>query len=653
MVGMLGLSLFGSVGVAAAPSSLQASTSKSRGATAAGHAFSVPAGWTKTRRGSAVILAAPEKNSWVAMVDVDANNADAAIRKAWANYRGGTRPELLTTLPVANQNGWRDTRSYTYATPAGAGRQLTARAMRHGRRWAVRIDDLADSISSSRSADLRAIRDAFVPAGYSRETFAGRRALPLTSARVAALTDFLEASRKALEIPGIALGIVQNGRTVFSGGFGVRELGKPDPMNADTLFLIASNTKPLTTLMLAKLVEEGKFGWDKPVVEVLPQFKLADSDATRRVQIKHLLCACTGLPYRNLDWEFAPPNSPATLALDILSRMQPSAAFGTTYSYSNPIAAAGGLVGGHAAFPSRELGQAYDDAMASRVFGPLGMTRTTFDFDQARRGNYARSYGVTPAGDLALVDSAREKQMHAVRATGGAWSSVNDLLAYVRMELAGGLLPDGLRYISEAVLKARAAPQVSTGNAAWYGMGLDTSVASGTSLMFHGGRLYGFRGDTIWLPEHGVGVVILMNSSTGNVLMEAFPRKLLEVLFDGELEADSMVAAAVAADREQRAASRRSLRYPVDDAHAAMLAPRYTNEHLGELRVRRSDSQVIFDLQPWSAPVGYRTNPDGAVAFVAMVPSSPFPFIAGKSGERRTLTIRDAQNAYVFTEAAN
>ena len=179
--------------------------------------------------------------------------------------------------------------------------------------------------------------------------------------------------------------------------------------------------------------------------------------------------------------------------------------------------------------------------------------------------------------------------MHAVRPTGGAWSNVNDLLAYVRLELAGGLLDNGRRYISESALKARWAPQIGTGRHSWYGMGLETSVASGTPLLFHGGRLYGQRGDMIWLPEHDVGAVILMNSSTGNVLMEAFPRKLLEVLFDGRPEADSMVAAAAAADREQRSALRRSLRFPADRDHVAMLAPRYRNEFLGELRVERSD----------------------------------------------------------------
>lgn len=482
------------------------------------------------------------------------------------------------------------------------------------------------------------------------ESFAGRKAHPLDAARLKVLTDFVDASRLALGVPGVSFGVVQDGKVLFAGGFGVRELGGTEPVDADTLYLVASNTKPLTTLMLAKLVEEGRLDWTTPVADLMPRFRAGDAETTRRIQVKHLLCACTGLPYRNLDWEFAPLDAPATLAFDILARMKPTGVFGQTYSYSNPIAAAGGYVGGHVAYPDLELGQAYDRTMAERVFTPLGMTRTTFDYDRAMRGNSARAHGVTPLGDLVQVDPARNRQMRAVRPTGGAWSNVNDLLAYVRMELADGRLPNGTRYISSASLKARSDAQVSTGPQSWYGMGLDTSVASGTTVRFHGGRLYGFRGDTVWLPEHGVGVVILANASTANVLMEAVPRKLMEVLFDGEPLAEGMITAAVAADRQRRETSRQSLRYPAAPEHAAALAPRYRNDMLGELEVETRDGQTVFAFAAWKTPVASRQTPEGQVAFVAMAPSPTFPFVVGKSGDRRTLTIREGRNDFVFVE---
>jgi len=640
-----------SIAAAVAAADEQTFTTDTPQVTAAGHSFIAPAGWAMTRGDRMIVLGAPEQGSQVALIDAEATGADAAIADAWKTYRNGAKPELLMSLPIANHGGWQDGRHDVYRTPANAARVLSARAMRHGRHWAVRIDDLANAVNGKRAAELRLIREEFVPAGYVRERFAGRKAHALDAERVEALKRFVENAAKTLNVPGVSIGIVQDGKTLFAGGFGVRDIGKPARVDADTLYLIASNTKPLTTLMLAKLVDEGKFDWETPVTELLPQFRLADAQTTRQVRVKHLLCACTGLPYRNLDWEFAPANAPATIALDILSRMQSTSAFGSIYQYSNPIAAAAGLVGGHVAYPRLELGAAYDRAMASRVFKPLGMKRTTFDFDRAMRGNYAPSHGVSSEGELALVESARDRKMHAMRATGGAWSNVDDLMAYLKVELSGGLRRDGRRYIASSALKARWAPQVKTGKDAWYGMGLDTEVSSGTPMMFHGGRLYGQRSNIVWWPEHGVGLVILMNASTGNVLMDAFPRKMLEVLFDGEPEADSMVAAAAAGEREQRKTWRRSVHIPALARHIAVLAPQYRNEWLGEIAVKKSGAQAIFDFGAWRAPVASREHPDGTVEFIVLTPSPPFPFVAGVSGAQRTLTIRDAQNEYVFVES--
>ncbi len=218
------------------------------------------------------------------------------------------------------------------------------------------------------------------------------------------------------------------------------------------------------------------------------------------------------------------------------------------------------------------------------------------------------------------------------------------------LELRGGLLSDGRRHISQSALRERWKSQISTGKNAWYGLGLDTDVSSGTPLLSHGGRLYGQRSNMVWLPEHNVGMVILMNSSTGNVLMDAFPRKLMEVLFDGQPEAESMVAAAAVGEREQRAAWRRDLNLPVPTGHAALLAPHYENDLLGKLRVENSGERISFAFGAWKAPMASRINANGSVEFVAAVPSPPPPFVAGKSRNRKTLTIRDAQNEYIFTE---
>jgi len=648
---LLGVFLACAAGPAAWAQTAAAPASGTPGQTPSGHGFVLPKDWTQTRRGDAVVLQAPEGGSWIALVEAEAGDAAQAVAQAWTAYAGRPPPPLRLAVPLANANGWVGGHHFLYRAPAGEPRQLSARALRSGGRWVVRIDDLAAAVAGKRQADLNLIGDSFVPAGHVRESFAGRKAQTLDAGKIEALKTFLERSRRSLEVPGLSIGVIQDGQVVYRGGFGVREHGKRAPVDADTLYLIASNTKSLTTLMLAKLVDEGRLRWDTPVAEALPGFELADADATAKMQIRHLVCACAGLPYRNLDWEFAPANSPASIVFDILARMRPTSAFGASYQYTNPPAAAAGYVGGHVAYPELELGAAYDRAMATRVFEPLRMARTTFDFDRAMRGNFARSHGVGIDGRIALVDPRRDRQMHAVRPTGGAWSNVDDLLAYVSLELNGGRLSDGRRYLPEAALRERWKPQIATGRDAWYGLGLDTDMASGTPMLFHGGRLYGQRSNMVWWPEHGIGVVVLMNSSTGNVLMDAVPRKLMELAFDAQPEADSMVAAAAANERATREARRRDWGAPARRGHAAALAPRYRNELLGELRVERSRGEVRFRFAAWDMPVASRVGAGGAVEFSGAIASPPYPFVAGRSAAGRTLTLRDAQNEYVFTEA--
>src|SRR5439155_13144149 len=127
---------------------------------------------------------------------------------------------------------------------------------------------------------------------------------PLDTARIAQIKSLLESGMKELGVPGLAFSLIDGGKVVFEGGLGVRELGKPDPVDANTLFIAASNTKALTTLLLARLVDAKKLDWEQPVTQVYPAFRLGDAETTRRVLVKHLICACTGLPRQDLEWIF-------------------------------------------------------------------------------------------------------------------------------------------------------------------------------------------------------------------------------------------------------------------------------------------------------------------------------------------------------------
>jgi CubicO group peptidase (beta-lactamase class C family) len=616
--------------------------------TIGGATFVAPVGWTVTVRGPATILEAPEGDSHLALVDVRAPTADSAVALAWAAYLPGHTWPLKVVTPEPDKDGWSDRRSYSYQTSPNEKRGVGVLAQRSGDLWTAVIYDMSDATGEKRAAAVQLVYGGLLPRGYVREAFAGRKAATLDAARLARLSAFTETAMKELGVPGVAVGIIQHGNVVFADGFGVRELGKPEKPDANTLFMVASNTKALTTLMLGKLVDAKRFDWETPVTSLLPSFKLGDTATTRRVLVKHLICACTGLPRQDLEWLFEFKGSTPETALRTLGTMQPTSKFGEMFQYSNPMAAAAGYAGGHVAFPGLELGAAYDEAMRTLVFQPLGMTSTTFDYAKALAGNHAWAHAPDIDGKTSPAAMEVNYSIIPVRPAGAAWSNVNDMLKYVAMELADGKLPDGTQYIRRETLLARRARQVDLGKDATYGMGLMVDTKYATPVVHHGGDMIGFHSDMMWLPEYDVGAVVLTNGNPGWVLRTVFRRKLLEVLFDGRNEADADAASQAKSFYAQLAADRKLLTVPGDSGASSNLARHYHSDALGDIDVRRDGGRTVFDFGEFQSEVGSRKNPDGSTSFLTTAPGiDGLEFVVG-TGDGKRLTIRDAQHEYVF-----
>lgn len=618
--------------------------------TVLGNTFIAPAGWTVTVQGPATILEAPEGDSWIALVDVSAKDADAALAAAWAAYKPDAKWPLKVSNDRPDRNGWSKQRNYDYQTSPNEKRDVGALARFAGGSWTVVIYDMSQAVGEKRGSQVALIFDRMLPKGYVRETFAGKKANRLDQARLAELGRFVETGRKKLAVPGVSLGIVQDGKVVFAGGFGVRDLGKATPVEADTLFMIASNTKALTTLLLARLVAEGKMTWDTPVTSLLPSFRLGDAETTKQVKVRQLICACTGMPRQDLEWLFEFKGVTPEGALATLGTMQPTSKFGELFQYSNPMAGAAGFTAGHVLYPDLELGAAYDRAMQTQVFDPLGMKSTTFDYARALAGNHADPHAPDVDGKPAHALMEINYAVIPLRPAGAAWSNITDMLRYVSMELAEGTLPDGRRYIAKEPLLERRVAQVPIGKDETYGMGLMVDTEYGIPIVHHGGDMIGFHSDMIWLPGQNVGAVILTNADPGWILRSQFRRKLLEVLFDGRPEADAQVAAGAKTFFEQLAAERKLMTVPADAAESAKLAVHYANPALGEIAVSRAGAATVFDFGEWKSEMASRKNPDGTVSFLTTAPGiSGFEFVVG-TGAKKTLVTRDAQHEYAFEE---
>jgi CubicO group peptidase (beta-lactamase class C family) len=654
-VAVLGLALFASFAVGAAdaqPAAVRL-TADTPWTTSSGATFMAPANWSVTSGPNTCVLAPPEDDSHVAIIDVEAAGADAAVAAAWASYRPDAHRPLKIAEPQSPYNGWEERHLYSYETSPNEKAVVYALAWRAGKGWTVAIVEATQSTFEKRLAAISLVLGSLRPKGYQREMFAAKQARPLDAERIALLKNFIGDEMRQFDIPGVALSLIDRGQVVFAGGFGVKTLGKPDPVDADTLFLAASDTKAMTTLLLAELVDEKKLRWDEPVTEAYPGFKLGDAETTRQVLIRHLVCACTGLPRQDLEWMFNYGAATPASSLALLGTMQPTSRFGEVFQYSNLMAAAAGYIAAAVLHPGKELGAAYDEAMRTRVFEPLGMTRTTFDFAKALAGNFASPHGDNPDGKTALARMDANYSVVPLRPAGGMWTSARDLSRYVQMELALGALPGGKRLVSRENLLERRRPQIQTAADTTYGMGLVVNTQYGIPIVSHGGALFGYKSEMLFLPEQGVGAVILTNSDSGGYLLAPFRRRLLEVLFDGRPEAVEQAKAAAAQRTAGIAKERERLVIPADAAEVGKLASSYSNPALGELRVRVRDGTTIFDFGKWHSAVASRRNDDGTVSFISIDPTiDGFNFVAGERDGKKALIIRDAQHEYAFVASA-
>ncbi|MBZ0113217.1 MAG: beta-lactamase family protein [Thermoanaerobaculia bacterium] len=617
-----------------------------------GNPFTAPAGWRLSVLGPATFVEAPEGGSRIVLVDIDADDADSAVAKAWAAYQELTWP-LKIASDETDANGWSRQRSYEYLTSPNEKRSVLAGTRFADGVWTVWIYDMANEVGEKRGAQVVLVFDSLLPKGYVRESFAGKKANRLDEARLAELVEFVEKGLEITGVPGVGLGIIQDGKVVYAGGLGVREIGHPEKVDADTGFIVASNTKAMTTLLLAKLVDQGKFTWETPATDLLSSFRLGDDATTSSVLVEHLICACTGLPRKDMELILEFGDMTAEDAMEQLGQTQPTSDFGDLFQYSNAMAAAAGYIGGHVVHPDLELGAAYDQAMQTLVFDPLGMKHTTFDYERALAAKHASAHGVDVDGQTRIIPMDVNYAVVYVRPAGGAWSTVNDMLAYVAMELAEGLLPSGERYIGREALLERRHAKVPIGESASYGMGLMVDETYGVPVVHHGGDVFGHHSDMMWLPEHGVGAVVLTSGDPGWLIRNNFQRKLLEVLFDGKPEAEAALASQSRQFFDQKAKERELYEVPADGAVTGGLAAEYRNAALGSISVNRQEGGVTaFDFGEWRSEVASMSNPDGTTTLVTIGPGvDGFEFVVG-GGPKKTLILRDAQHEYLFEALA-
>ena len=328
---------------------------------------------------------------------------------------------------------------------------------------------------------------------------------------------YAEKALRDWRAPGAAIAVVKNDSVIFARGYGVRELGKTDPVDANTIFGIASTTKAFTAGALGILVDEKKVSWDAPVTKYLPWFQIEGPYITREVAVRDLLTHRTGLPRGDRLW-YASGFS-RTEVLHRVRRLEPNWSFRSRYGYQNIMFMAAGEVAAAAS------GKSWDDLVREKIFTPLGMTRTTTTI-RALPAMQDVSMPHELRNDTVYVIPWRN--MDNLGPAGSMNSSANDLAQWLRMQLHDGVYA-GKRVMSDSVVEEMHTPQTvirmsdesrklyDDTHFMAYGLGWSLRDYHGRLLITHGGVIDGMRTEIGMAPEDSLAIVVLANLDGTNL----------------------------------------------------------------------------------------------------------------------------------------
>ena len=347
---------------------------------------------------------------------------------------------------------------------------------------------------------------------------------------VAATEELVRAEIEAGVVPGIAIGVVFQDKLVYARGFGVRDTQTGEPVDPDTVFQLASVSKPISSTVLASLVGDGLVSWGSKLSDLDPAFAMNDPWATREVTIRDMYTHRSGLPDHAGDL-LEDLGFTRQQVLHRLRFQPPGSSFRSAYAYTNY-----GLTAAAVAAAS-VTGQTWADLSEDRLYGPLGMDATSSRFtDFMAEPNKALGHVLK---DGKWVHE-QQREPDAQTPAGGVSSSVNDMARWMRLQLSGGTF-GGNRIVSEQALAETHEPLIFRnfspfdGLPGFYGLGWNVGYdAQGRLRVGHSGAfVMGASTSVNLVPAEQLGIVVLSNGSPTGV-SEAISTIFLERALYGE-----------------------------------------------------------------------------------------------------------------------
>jgi CubicO group peptidase (beta-lactamase class C family) len=482
---------------------------------------------------------------------------------------------------------------------------------------------------------------------------------PASSAPPADLDAYVATSMKTFDVPGIAVAIVKDGKTVVAKGYGVRKMGDPTPVDEFTMFAIGSNTKAFTTAALATLVDEGRLSWDDPAYQRLPGFVMYDPYVSHEMTIRDLLTHRSGMGLGEGDLLFWPHSTYTRNEIIYKLRfMKPQSSFRSHYAYDNLLYMTAGQI-----IPA-VTGTSWDDYIRQRVFTPLGMRHSTVTSKDFKPGDdYAYPHSRVD-GKLQVIPL---EDLDNVGPAGSINSCAADMAKWVQLQLNHGKFVDRDGHLfteqrsremwsPQTILPTGDPPPPLAGlktNFADYALGWGLRDYHGRKLIGHTGGVGGYVSRVMLVPEENLGVVILTNAEeTG-----AFDSILYHVLdhYFHLPSTDWIAAFKALKDSEEKDAAESMKK--AEGARAADSKPSlsmekyagvYNDAWYGPITIRMENGSLVIgfdhtpsmvgDLQPWQhdtfkahwrvrtiedAFVTFSLNADGSIDSARMAAVSP------------------------------
>jgi CubicO group peptidase (beta-lactamase class C family) len=357
--------------------------------------------------------------------------------------------------------------------------------------------------------------------------------------RNAKISQAVEAAMQKLQVPGVAIAVVKDNKVVMAKGFGVTQYGTKQKVNTDTLFGIASNTKAMTSAILASLVDEGKLQWDSKVIDIIPEFQLYDAWVTREFTLLDLLSHDSGLGLGAGDLMIWPQTTLTTM--DIIKRMKylrPVSSFRSEFAYDNLMYIIAGKI------IEKLTHKPWVQVIQERIFTPLHMnnTRAKFSLIEQSNHNVARAH-VPLEGKLKVVGG---NFLEKFSSAGSVASSVNDMTQWLKLQLNHGVIfkankKKEQRLFSEKQSRKMWQPKTLLGVSASatkndkthfnaYGLGWFLSDFHSYKMVHHSGGILGMVSKVVLIPEENLGLVILTNQQSGYAFNAIYREILMNYL---------------------------------------------------------------------------------------------------------------------------